>query len=387
MFLGTVLAAGIVLSMQLPLMDQGATFSLTLGRIAPAAGSVPALAWPTQGSAALLIPSLGIEKSWNDHVVPIASLTKMMTAYVTLKALPLGVGEMGPCLTVGASDVALYQQMASESESSAEVVLGERLCEFQLLDGLLVHSAGNYAVLLATLVSGSSSTFIDRMNATASSLGLGATHYVDESGFSAQSVSTALDQARLASLLMASPLVRSIVIQTEVTLPVAGTLGTFTPYVGIDHVIGVKSGRTDAAGGCDVMAMTFVQGGQTRVIYAVVLGQRGGDLLGPAGDAALALSNSALANRLDHVFVRQSRVGRIGWGTHQSDVVLAKRSDAYWWASQGHLSIHVVTGHFSGSIRRGQRVGWLVVRGLRTQRLELVARRSVYAPSIWQRLR
>ncbi len=293
MLLGTALAAGIVLSMQLPLMNQAATFSLTLGRIAPAA-SVPPLAWPKLGSAALLIPSLGIEKTWNDHVVPIASLTKMMTAYVTLKALPLGVGETGPCLTVGAADVALYQQMASQSESSAEGVRGERLCEFQLLNGLLVHSAGNYAVLLATLVSGSSPTFIARMNATASTLGLNSTHYVDESGFSPQSVSTALDQARLARLLMESPLVRSIVIQSEVTLPVAGTLGTFTPYVGIDHVIGVKSGRTDAAGGCDVMAMTFVQGGQTRIIYAVVLGQRGGALLGPAGDAALALSESAI---------------------------------------------------------------------------------------------
>jgi D-alanyl-D-alanine carboxypeptidase (penicillin-binding protein 5/6) len=387
MILGIAIATAIVLAMQLPLIHQRSTFESTLTRIAPAGGTVPALAWPSLGSAALLIPSLGVEKTWNDHVVPIASLTKMMTAYVTLKALPLASGAMGPCLTVGPSDVALFKQMNSVSESSAEVTLGEQLCEYQLLDGLLVHSAGNYAVLLGTLVSGSSSAFIDRMNATAALLGLTSTHYVDESGFSELSVSTALDQARLARLLMESPLVRSIVIQPNVTLPVAGTLNSFTPYVGIDHVIGVKSGRTYAAGGCDVMAMTFIQGGQTRIIYAVVLGQRGGDLLGPAGDAALALSNSALANRLDHIFLRASAVGRIGWGTQMSPVVLAHRSDVYWWAAQGHLSVQAVIEHFSGTIRSGERVGWLVVHGLTTQRLELVAGRSVSAPSIWQRLR
>ena len=60
------------------------------------------------------------------------------------------------------------------------------------------------------------------------------------------------------------------------TLPFAGTEPSFTPDVGIDNVIGVKSGRTQAAGGCDVMAMTFHDGSTTHVAYAVVLGQHGG---------------------------------------------------------------------------------------------------------------
>ena len=49
-------------------------------------------------------------------------------------------------------------------------------------------------------------------------------------------------------MLMKSPLVRAIVDQTSVTLPVAGTVSSFTPFVGVDNVIGVKSGRTAAAG-------------------------------------------------------------------------------------------------------------------------------------------
>ena len=98
------------------------------------------------------------------------------------------------------------------------------------------------------------------MNEEAQTLGLTGTTYVDVTGLSSDDVSTPLDQARLAVLLMKSPLVRSIVDQTSVTLPFAGVEDSFTPDVGIDNVIGVKSGRTLAAGGCDVMAMTFQDG-------------------------------------------------------------------------------------------------------------------------------
>ena len=379
------MASAMVVAMQLPLQHQLATSHVML--TSTVTSSSPPLAWPTIGSAALDIPALGVVQGFRDRVVPIASLTKMMTAWVTLQKLPLALGASGPCLVVTPDEVIAYQREKSFDESAALVVAGERLCELDLLNGLLVHSAGNYAELLATLVGGSLNNFVAQMNTSAASLGLTKTHYDDVSGFSSLSVSTALNQAKLAVLLMQSPLVRSIVDQTTVKLPVAGVVNSFTPLVGVDNVVGVKSGRTDAAGGCDVMAMTFIQGGQTRIIYAVVLGQRGGDLLGPAGDAALALSNSALANRLDHIFLRASAVGRIGWGTQMSAVVLAHRSDIYWWAAQGHLSVHAVIEHFSGTIRRGELVGWLVVHGLTTQRLELVAGRSVSAPSIWQRLR
>ena len=40
--------------------------------------------------------------------------------------------------------------------------------------------------------------------------------------------------------------------QSSVTLPVAGTISTYTPFLGLDGVIGVKSGFTTQAGGCDV---------------------------------------------------------------------------------------------------------------------------------------
>jgi len=375
--------------MQLPLMHHQSTATFTLAPIRARPGTVTPLVWPSVGSAALFIPSQGVAQGYHDQVVPIASLTKMMTAYVVLKKLPLAIGQTGPCVTVSDSDVATYEALSALDESSVYVVAGESLCEIDLLNGLLVHSASNYAVMLADLVAGGTEAFVGLMNQDAQQLGLDNTHYADVSGFDPDSVSTALDQAQLAYQLMKSPLVRSIVDQTSVTLPVAGTVDSFTPYVGQDNVIGVKSGRTSQAGGCDVMAMTFQLGTKTEVLYAVVLGQEGGDLLGPAGTAALALADSAVQSQLPHSyrFLASKSLGTIGWGARRVTFGVRRSTTVLWPSVQHVLVVQVHLDRTTTTIRRGQRVGWIVVHGLKDRRLELVARASVSPLTLWQRIR
>jgi D-alanyl-D-alanine carboxypeptidase (penicillin-binding protein 5/6) len=386
MTLGVVIGAGVVIATQLPLRGQPAAATLTMAPLV-AAGPATPLVWPPVGSAAFVIPSLGVSRTWNNDVVPIASLTKMMTAYVTLKKLPLALGQTGPCLTVDAGEVLAYEAMKASDQSVAAVVAGESLCENDLLSGLLVHSADNYASLLAQMVSGGTGAFVVLMNEAAATLGLSNTHYVDVSGFDSGSVSTALDQATLAVRIMRSPLVRSIVAQTSVTLPVAGTLATFTPYLGTDNVIGVKSGRTTAAGGCDVMAMMFQQGTSTRIIYAVVLGQRGGDLLGPAGDAALALADSAVANDNRYVFSAASTVGTLNWGANVVRFALAKGHQVWWWSTERGLTASIQLKRFTTGVRRGEFVGWMIVHASKLHRFALTAQNSGSPPSLWQGLR
>jgi D-alanyl-D-alanine carboxypeptidase (penicillin-binding protein 5/6) len=346
-----------------------------------------ALAWPSVGSAALDIPALGVLVSHHNEVVPIASLTKMMTAYVTLKKLPLSVGETGPCHVVTDDDVLTYQQLVGIDESSVPVTVGEQLCEIDLLNGLLVHSAGNYAVMLANMVAGSNATFIADMNEDALTLGLTGTYYADVTGYSPLSVSTAADQARLATLLMESPLVRSIVDQSSVTLPFAGTEASYTPFVGYDNVIGVKSGRTTEAGGCDVMAMTFLDGTTTRVAYAVVLGQRGGNLLTPAGEAALALDDSAVASRVGDVLKRDQAMGTISWGSRHVGFGLTSSHALWWWPAQGAPHVHIYVRTFTSRVHRGERVGELRVVGFTTRTFILRALGNLSPPTLLQRLR
>jgi D-alanyl-D-alanine carboxypeptidase (penicillin-binding protein 5/6) len=216
-----------------------------------------------------------------------------MTVWVVLHQLPLTYQQRGPCLVVSAHDVALYEYDVATGQSNARIVVGERICEGTLLRGLLVHSAGDYSQLLEGIIGWSPATFVRVMNSDARAMGLTRTHYVDLSGISPDDQSTAGDQATLAvNLMAAEPIVDQIVALTHVALPYNGVVQSYTPLIGVADVVGVKSGFTNPAGGCDVMAVKDTIGANTFLTYAVVLGEHGWNALNVAGDAALALSRS-----------------------------------------------------------------------------------------------
>ncbi len=265
------------------------TTTTTLPAVIPGKDRLP---WPAQGSAAVAIPALSIEaQSPSQPQQSIASLTKMMTAWVALQQMPLAYSDAGPCLIVNGADLALYHFDVDTDLSGVAIKLGETLCEGTLLRGMLVHSAADYAQLLVILTGWSNSQFVNRMNKDASALGMTSTHYADVTGISPYDESTAHDQTVIAVALMSNePIVRSIVALPQVRLPVAGVVISYTPFIGRDGVVGVKSGYTTLAGGCDVMAINYAIGGTVFTTYAVDLGQHSGNALGLAGDVNLDLS-------------------------------------------------------------------------------------------------
>lgn len=265
------------------------TTTTTLPAVIPGKYRLP---WPAQGSAAIAIPALSVEaESPSQPQQSIASLTKMMTAWVALQRMPLTYSESGPCLIVNGADLAVYHFDVATDLSGVAIKLGEKLCEGTLLRGMLVHSAADYAQLMESLVGWSNSKFVNQMNRDASAMGMASTHYADVTGISPYDRSTAHDQTIIAVALMTDePIVRSIVALSKVRLPVAGVVISYTPFIGRDGVVGVKSGYTTLAGGCDVMAINYSVGGTVLTTYAVDLGQHSGNALGLAGDVNLDLS-------------------------------------------------------------------------------------------------
>jgi D-alanyl-D-alanine carboxypeptidase (penicillin-binding protein 5/6) len=244
----------------------------------------------------------------------------MMTAWVVLHRLPLSPGETGPCETVNASDVALYHWDLDVQLSIVAIARGETLCENSLLRGMLVHSGSNYAQLLVRLTGMRMPTFVAAMDQAARTLGLKNTRYSDVTGLSSGDQSTAQSQAMLAARLMTDePVVQGIVDLPQVSLPVAGIVVSYTPFVGQGGVVGVKSGYTNAAGGCDVMATNNVIGTSVITTYAVVLGEHGYNPLGTAGSDALALSRS-IRSSIARVNTPSGR--QIEWIGAPSDVVV-----------------------------------------------------------------
>jgi D-alanyl-D-alanine carboxypeptidase (penicillin-binding protein 5/6) len=243
----------------------------------------------------------------------------MMTAWVVLHQLPITASQRGSCLTVNAGDVALYDEDVDVDLSSDRILKGETLCEGTLLRGLFVHSSSDYAQLLALMTGMSQSAFINTMNKDALALGMTETHYVDVTGLSPGDLSTAQDQAILTVNLMSDfPVVRTVAALTKVALPDVGVVTSYTPFIGRANVVGVKSGITNAAGGCDVMAIANPIGNTTITTYAVVLGQRAGNPLTSAGIAALALSRSV---RSSIARVRFATGVEIEWIGAPTDVV------------------------------------------------------------------
>jgi D-alanyl-D-alanine carboxypeptidase (penicillin-binding protein 5/6) len=247
--------------------------------------------WPAAGQAAFVQTgeSQLHAAGPNQHAAAIASLAKVMTAYLVLRDHPLRPGQDGPTITLTDADVADTDRRRGQEESVVSIAAGERLTERQALQALLLPSANNIAAVLARWDAGSQERFVARMNATARSLGMTHTRYTDPSGYDDATVSTAADQVRLVDRAMRLPVFASIVATPSATLPVAGTVHNTNTLLGHDGFVGVKTGSDSAAGGCFAFrAIHFIDGKRT-TITGVVLGQPGHDRIAAALEAADAM--------------------------------------------------------------------------------------------------
>jgi len=231
--------------------------------------------WPASGQAMIQVSGLGvIGHSGGTAAVPIASVTKAMTAYVVLRDHPVSAGRSGPTIVVTAAEAAAYPQQKAKGESLVRVAAGEKITERQALEALMLASGDNMAEILARWDAGSVPAFVTEMNATADRLGMTSTHYADSSGLDPNSVSNAKDLLKLAPVAMAQPTFAEVVGESKATIPL-NRIRNYNTLVGLDGVTGIKTGSISAAGGCLLFAAHRTVSGHTYTIYGVVLGVPG----------------------------------------------------------------------------------------------------------------
>jgi D-alanyl-D-alanine carboxypeptidase (penicillin-binding protein 5/6) len=292
------------------------------------------LPYPGIGESAVVVAGIGLMgATHNQASVPVASVTKIMTAYLVLKDHPLVGRGGGPEFVMTAANHAAWIRASEEDESNIEVKAGEHLDERQLLQALMIPSADNIADYLAAWDAGSEKAFVAKMNATAVKLKLPGTHFADDSGVNPGSRSTAIGIARLASIAMANPVLRSIVDELTITLPVSGEIfNADDPGVGVDGIIGVKSGYTSEAGTNLVSAAWRRVGGHKVLVICVVIGQQN-TLLGDAQENEALLNAATDDLRLSTVLPSHSLVGEAltGWNHDHAEVRLAARAAVVTW--------------------------------------------------------
>jgi D-alanyl-D-alanine carboxypeptidase (penicillin-binding protein 5/6) len=248
------------------------------GPLAQSPASLGTVSWPEAGVSAADITGLGVVAGPGAHRrVPIASVAKVMTAYIVLRDHPLSPGQQGPDIVVQAAEAAAYRAEVRNGDSLVPVTAGERVSERQALEALLLPSADNMAWILARWDAGSQAAFVARMNATARALGMTATRYTDPSGLAASTVSSAADQVVLGTAAMHQPALAAIAAMRSAVIPVAGLVRNLNTLLGQDGIAGLKTGSDSAAGGCVLLASwRDVRGAGSRVlIVAAVLGQPG----------------------------------------------------------------------------------------------------------------
>jgi D-alanyl-D-alanine carboxypeptidase (penicillin-binding protein 5/6) len=260
--------------------------------------AVPSTVWPADGQAAFVQRGQSqVRAGPNQHAAPIASVAKVMTAYLVLRDHPLRPGQDGPTITLTDADVVDTDRRRRQEESVVSIVAGEQLTELQALQALLLPSANNIAAVLARWDAGSLDRFVARMNATARSLGMTRTRYTDPSGYDDATVSTAADQVLLVDRAMRLPVFASIVATPSATLPVAGTVHNTNTLLGRNGFVGVKTGSTAAAGGCFAFRAIRSIDGKRTTITGVVLGQPGHNRIAAALAAAEAMVDRLASHR------------------------------------------------------------------------------------------
>ncbi len=271
---------------------------------------MPSAVWPAYGQAAFIQTGQSqVHAGPNQHPAPIASVAKVMTAYLVLRDHPLRLGEEGPTISLTDADVADTDRRAGQDESVVPTAAGEQLTERQALQALLLPSANNIAAVLARWDAGSEGRFVARMNATARLLGMTHTRYTDPSGYDDATLSTAADQVRVVDRAMGLPVFASIVATPSATLPVAGIVRNTDTLLGYNGFVGVKTGSTAAAGGCFAFRVIRWVDGKWTTITGVVLGQPGHDQIAAGLAAADAMVDRIAGRPLQHRRLRHWSAG------------------------------------------------------------------------------
>lgn len=363
------------------------TSAVTLASQPPGTQAPGKLPWPSLGQGALAIDGLGQVATFGDEIgaKPIASTTKIMTAHIILQHRPLKPGEQGPTVTITRADVERYRQAIMNDESTVEVREGEVLTEYQLLQGLLLPSANNFAEILAAWDAGTTDAFVAAMNAEADRLGMTHTHFDDTSGFSAKTTSTASDMLVLALAAMRDPVFADVVGQKTATLPIAGEVENTNTLLRDENVVGIKTGETDEAGDCLVFAADLQTPAGTKRAVAVILGQPDRPAVFAAARDLLRAAPSWVTTT--KVVSKGDKVGTISsaWGT-TVDAVAAGDAEVTTWAGTS-VSTQATLDPLHAPLVAGAKVGTLAVAaGSQVVRVDVAAAGPIDSPGFSWRI-
>jgi D-alanyl-D-alanine carboxypeptidase (penicillin-binding protein 5/6) len=348
----------------------------------PAAPAAPA--WPANGSAAISVGGMpGAALASSDKQARIASITKVVTALLVLDEMPLDRGEQGPEYAFTWRDRSAYWAYLGGGESALDVPVGGTLTQYELLEGMLIGSANNYADRLARGLWPSDQVFSNAAEEWLDEHGIDGVTVVDPTGIEKGNKATPAALLALAQRALQNPIIAEIVAKKSVKLPGAGTVKNTNPLLADPGVIGLKTGFLPPA--YNLLSAKEIMLGETKVrMYASVLGQK-------SNKERLAASRALYAQLEAELQLKPSVEGgtvvgnvKTAWGESVPVVTAGPASVVLWNGASGTVATKFDLGD---SREAGDTVGSLTVAGpLDSATVDVRLDGDVEDPSAWWRL-
>ena len=235
--------------------------------------AVPALAFPAYGASA--IGAVGypgvLAQGGSDAALPMASITKVVTALVVLDAHPLTLGEDGPTATMSAADAALYGSYLAQNGTVATVRAGMTFTERELLELTLIKSANNYTMSMVLWAFGSQDAYLAAARSWLTAHGLDRIVVNEPTGIDPANVAPAAQLVELGKIALADPVIADIVATKAATVPQVGAIPNTNELLGLSGVDGIKTGTLDGYGANLLFSADYTVGASAVTVVGVVL--------------------------------------------------------------------------------------------------------------------
>ena len=329
--LAIVLAGGFYLPFTL-LAPLTASTAQILPWVAPVT-EAPTLEWPAYGASAIgAIDFPGtLAVSGSTEALPIASITKVITALVVLESKPLALDEAGPDISFTSADVTLYTSYLHRNGKVEPVRAGIVLNERQVLQLTLVASANNYTASLVNWAFGSEEAFLPVARDWLATRGLDDIFLSDATGMNPENRATATDLIELGKIALADPIV-SVMVDTEhISIPGVGEIDNTNDLLGEGGVRGIKTGTLDEAGACLLFAADYQIGSELITVIGVMLGGEDHPSLDQDIRELLATAQSGFHEVVLTTAGSNFASYSTAWGD-ESDVVATESASLVLWA-------------------------------------------------------
>ncbi len=233
------------------------------------------LVFSEEGQSAIGTLEYGVVRTSQEKQpsMPMASITKLVTALVIMDIAPFNKGEVGDTHLLNEQDERYWHDYVALQGTITPVTAGYQMTQYEMLQAILLPSSNNMADSLVDRYFKDRTEYLEYADILLTSYGLKDTRVADASGFSPDSVSTPSDLITIGQKVLQNPVLAEIVAQKNAAISVAGEIPNYNPLIELPGVTGIKPGATDEAGYCLVFsALAQTKSGKSETVIGVVMG-------------------------------------------------------------------------------------------------------------------